>query len=82
MHRKKITKAEAASHALSSSSATAAAPAPAAAPEAAGKADTAASSSAYVRGLEEKLEYHRKVIRLYQNLSSLAIHPKEKKQGV
>lgn len=30
-------------------------------------------SSAYVRSLEDKLEYHRKVIRLYQNLSSLAI---------
>lgn len=38
---------------------------------------SSAPSSAYVRSLEEKLEYHRRVIRLYQNLSSLAIHPKE-----
>lgn len=44
--------------------------------------------SAYVRSLEEqlehkeeKLEHHRKVIRLYQNLSSLAIHVKKGSRG-
>lgn len=37
--------------------------------------------TAYVRGLEEKLEHHKKIIRLYQNLSSLAIHVKQSEQG-
>ena len=44
-------------------------------------AERTSLSSSYVRGLEEKLEYHRKVIRLYQNLSSLAIHPKRTDDG-
>lgn len=44
-------------------------------------AERTSLSSSYVRGLEEKLEYHRKVIRLYQNLSSLAIHPKRTGDG-
>lgn len=51
-------------------------------PQQAGPQQAAPCDSAYVRGLEEKLEHHRKIIRLYQNLSSLAIHPKEKKKGV
>lgn len=64
----------------SSSGATAAAGAAAAATEP--QEVAAPTSSAYVRSLEEKLEHHRKIIRLYQNFSSLAIFPKEKKQRV
>ena len=44
-------------------------------------ADRLAAPSAYVRSLEEKIEHHRRVIRLYQTLSSLAIHPKEGQEG-
>ena len=42
---------------------------------------SSSSSSAYVRSLEEKLEHHRKIIRVYQSLSSLAMSLQEKKQG-
>lgn len=43
--------------------------------------DSTPTNSAYVRSLEGKLEYHRKVIGLYQSLSSLAIHPKRRRRG-
>lgn len=41
------------------------------------------TSSAYIRSLEEKLDHHRKIIQVYQNLSSLAMHvqPRRSEDG-